>query len=203
MRINIKKQSNIPIYKQIENYYKNAIQTGQIPTGTKLPATRRLSQELGINRLTVDRAYENLKIDGLIKTIMGSGTFTLKPPAEQNFTISNQLVHEWKRELKEEEDHLYNLTSYPPFEGINFSSGSGDPTLFPYDSFRKTLQTLMRKKGFEPLTYGDPQGLFAITPIDWANSYQSGDKHGTEQNSDYFGITTSNSPMCPGLSSTG
>ncbi len=161
MRFYLNKQSNIPLYKQIENFYKNAIQTGQIPSGTKLPATRQLSKELGINRLTVDRAYETLKIDGLIETIMGSGTFTLKPPAEQNNPISNQTLHEWNHELQGE-DHLYNLTSYPPFDGINFSSGSGDPSLFPYESFRKTLQTLMRKKGFEPLTYGDPQGFMPL-----------------------------------------
>ncbi|MAT45554.1 MAG: GntR family transcriptional regulator [Anaerolineaceae bacterium] len=161
MRLNLNKKTNIPIYKQIVNFYKKAIQSGQIPPGTQLPATRRLANELGINRLTVDHAYENLKIDGLIETIIGSGTFTLTPPAEQSTCTSNQIFHEWNNDLQNQ-NHLYNLTSYPPFDGINFSSGSGDPALFPYESFRKTLQTLMRKQGYEPLTYGDPQGYLPL-----------------------------------------
>ncbi|MEZ5920094.1 MAG: PLP-dependent aminotransferase family protein [Parvularculaceae bacterium] len=67
-----------------------AIETGEIRSGERLPASRKLSQALGVSRGTVSTAIETLIAEGLLETRIGAGTFVAsgatsprKPPADQ------------------------------------------------------------------------------------------------------------------------
>ena len=46
---------------------------------TRLPATRKLAQDLGISRITVQNAYADLESEGLIGSREGSGSYVLPP----------------------------------------------------------------------------------------------------------------------------
>ncbi len=65
----------IPIYRQIIQQIENAILSGRIKSGDKLPTIRALSVELKINPNTIARAYNELEIRGVVATQVGSGTF--------------------------------------------------------------------------------------------------------------------------------
>jgi GntR family transcriptional regulator / MocR family aminotransferase len=80
MRIPIDRNSEIPIYQQIEAFLRQNIVSGQLESNTRLPATRQLAHHLGINRITVESAYAALEADGLIQSRRGSGTYVLPPP---------------------------------------------------------------------------------------------------------------------------
>ncbi len=67
-------QSPIPLYKQLYERLRRAILAGQLERGTRLPSTRRLSNELGISRTTVVLAYENLLVEGYLESRVGQGT---------------------------------------------------------------------------------------------------------------------------------
>src|SRR5512136_1189300 len=84
MRIPVEPDGEIPMYKQIEEYLRKSILSGGMAPETRLPATRRLAQDLGVNRITVQNAYAELEADGLIFTRTGSGTYVLPqtPQAE-------------------------------------------------------------------------------------------------------------------------
>lgn len=69
------KNATTPIYRQITDWMKNAIQTGQLPAGTKLPSTRVFADELGISRNTVLQVFETLSEEGLLSSRVGAGTF--------------------------------------------------------------------------------------------------------------------------------
>src|SRR5512136_853450 len=77
MRIPVEPDGEIPMYKQIEEYLRKSILSGAMAPETQLPATRRLAQDLGVNRITVQNAYAELEADGLIFTRTGSGTYVL------------------------------------------------------------------------------------------------------------------------------
>jgi GntR family transcriptional regulator/MocR family aminotransferase len=53
-----------PFYRQVLRLMQQAILTGQLPPGTKLPSSRTLSGELGIARNTVLHVYDQLTTEG-------------------------------------------------------------------------------------------------------------------------------------------
>ena len=73
MELLIDLRADCPIYEQIYEFIKNEIKSGHILTSTKLPSTRRLSQDLKVSRTTVVNAYEQLLAEGYLKSKAGSG----------------------------------------------------------------------------------------------------------------------------------
>jgi DNA-binding transcriptional regulator YhcF (GntR family) len=68
MRIPIDRESAIPLYRQIEGFFRQAILSGSLAAETRLPASRSLARDLGVNRITIDSAYAGLEAEGLIYT---------------------------------------------------------------------------------------------------------------------------------------
>ncbi|MDR1687825.1 MAG: GntR family transcriptional regulator [Clostridiales bacterium] len=62
-----------PIYMQIRNQIVMGIADGKLSPGEKLPTIRALSNEAGINMMTVNKAYALLKQEGFIQTDRRSG----------------------------------------------------------------------------------------------------------------------------------
>jgi GntR family transcriptional regulator len=77
--IQISPGSNEPVYVQIVEQISESIAKGQLASGDKLPAVRKLASELVINPNTVARAYTQLEQAGLVTTKIGSGTFVADP----------------------------------------------------------------------------------------------------------------------------
>lgn len=71
--------SSEPIYIQVAEQISKAIARGELASGDKLPAVRKLAAELVINPNTVARAYSRLEQAGLVNTKTGSGTFVADP----------------------------------------------------------------------------------------------------------------------------
>ena len=71
--------SDEPIYIQVTEQISKAIARGELSSGDKLPAVRKLALELVINPNTVARAYSRLEKAGLVTTKTGSGTFVADP----------------------------------------------------------------------------------------------------------------------------
>ena len=79
MRIPLDRQSTLPLYRQIETFLRQGILAGGLAPDTRLPATRQLARDLGVNRITVETAYAELEADGLIFSRVGSGSYVLPP----------------------------------------------------------------------------------------------------------------------------
>jgi GntR family transcriptional regulator len=77
--IQISPGSGEPIYVQVAAQISVAIAKGELTSGDKLPAVRKLAAELVINPNTVARAYSRLELAGLVITKTGSGTFVSDP----------------------------------------------------------------------------------------------------------------------------
>ena len=171
MRIPLDRQSSIPLYEQIETYLRQGILSGSLAADTRLPASRQLARDLGVNRITVENAYAELETDGLIYSRMGSGTYVLPP--SPLFTLSkNDPGTPWPL-WQQSVEFQDRTTKYKPADvmlkrtprhphPISFDSGIGDAHLFPAEDFRKVLQTVMRRDGIAALDYGEPNGHGAL-----------------------------------------
>ena len=73
LRLNL--SSGVPVYLQLIEQVKHAIETGAIRAGEQLPSVRQMAEDLGINPNTVARAYRELEHEGIIELRHGSGAF--------------------------------------------------------------------------------------------------------------------------------
>ncbi len=67
-------QSETPLYMQLRNQVVLSISKGELKPGDKLPTIRALSDESGINMMTISKAYQLLKSEGYVYTDRRSGT---------------------------------------------------------------------------------------------------------------------------------
>jgi 2-aminoadipate transaminase len=81
--IRLDRSSTVPLYRQICQGLREAILSGQLAEGTRLPTERALANELEVNRTTVMNAYNELASEGLIEGHVGRGTLVRRSYFEQ------------------------------------------------------------------------------------------------------------------------
>lgn len=83
----IVRHGSVPVYEQIADHLLRKIDSGKMPIGTKLPGTKILAEQLGVNHLTLRQALQRLEAQGALKMEPGRGTFvTERRP--QSLTIA-------------------------------------------------------------------------------------------------------------------
>jgi GntR family transcriptional regulator/MocR family aminotransferase len=161
MRIPLDRQSAIPLYQQIKTHLRQGILSGSLAADTRLPASRQLAQDLGVNRITVENAYAELEAEGLIFSKLGSGTYVLPPdplhPLAKNSPGAPWPL--WQQSIQDKTNRLPDkVKAIQRPHPISFASGIADANLFPAEDFRKVLQTVMRRDGIAALDYGERNG---------------------------------------------
>jgi DNA-binding LacI/PurR family transcriptional regulator len=73
--IRLKKNDPQPLYIQIKEGLRREIAAGRFRADEPMPCERTLAAQLGLNRLTVRRAFTELTREGLLERIPGRGTF--------------------------------------------------------------------------------------------------------------------------------
>lgn len=81
--ISLDPYSRVPIYRQIEDRLIELILLGAYPEGSQLPSVRSLALELGANPNTVQKAYQELESQGVIRSAAGRGSFVAGKEAAQ------------------------------------------------------------------------------------------------------------------------
>ncbi len=67
--------SGVPLYVQLMEQVKHAVEIGALRPGDQLPTIRALAQELVMNSNTVVRAYRELEHEGIVELRHGLGAF--------------------------------------------------------------------------------------------------------------------------------
>jgi GntR family transcriptional regulator len=75
MNLRINFSSGVPIYQQLMEQIKHAVETGAIRSGEQLPTIRKIAEELTMNPNTAARAYRELEHEGFIEVRHGSGAY--------------------------------------------------------------------------------------------------------------------------------
>jgi len=95
----------VPIYLQLVEQVKHAIETGALRAGDQLPSIRPLAEELVINANTVAKAYRELEREGVVELRQGAGAFVANTARAQQggaekFRGAQPLVAETVGELR-------------------------------------------------------------------------------------------------------
>ena len=171
MLIHLDRKSGEPLYAQIAHYVRRLIETEVLKPGVKLPATRELGAELGVDRATIVAAYDELVAQGLATAHVGQGTFvaTLAPRGERRRKEATEVVSplgeiNWQqcfsRAARLSADwRLPDLSAHgAKGEMISFAGGMPDSSLFPIDAFRRVMNEVLRAEGRALLQYSPASG---------------------------------------------
>lgn len=67
-------------YRQVADLLRVAIARGDYPAGSALPAEPELAEQMGVSRVTVNRAVQVLRAEGLVRVLRGRGTVVRSVP---------------------------------------------------------------------------------------------------------------------------
>ncbi|SKC92257.1 aminotransferase-like domain-containing protein [Maledivibacter halophilus] len=157
------KTLNIPLYKQIVNYIKNKISTGQWDIGSKLPTQRELAKVFDVNRSTVVEALDELKAEGLIEangrggTIIVNNTWSLlasTPPPNWHEYVKSGLYKPNQPTIQ-----AINRLEFKK-EIIRLGTGELSPELYPKEMMKRILNNVSNK--IENLGYEEPKGALFL-----------------------------------------
>jgi GntR family transcriptional regulator/MocR family aminotransferase len=72
--LELKRDAEMPLHQQIDAAFRRAILDGRLRGGARIPSSRTLASQLGVSRLTVVTAFEQLTAEGYLEGRVGSGT---------------------------------------------------------------------------------------------------------------------------------
>lgn len=100
MIIELDMNSSTPIYVQLRNQIVMGIGRGELKLGESLPTVRQLAQDIGVNTMTVNKAYQILKTEGYIKIDRRHGAI-VSDNIDMDIVFSEKLENELELLLAE------------------------------------------------------------------------------------------------------
>ncbi len=101
LSLNVDLSSEIPLYVQVKNQVRLAIDRGLLKPGMQMPTVRDLALKLQINANTVARIYADLEHEGYLARRRGVGTFAVDPrQGEPEEAPGKRELREILRQLK-------------------------------------------------------------------------------------------------------
>ncbi|MFF7975044.1 aminotransferase class I/II-fold pyridoxal phosphate-dependent enzyme [Streptomyces sp. NPDC007905] len=118
---------------------REAIRSGRLASGTRLPSSRDLATDLGVSRGLVTEAYEQLVAEGYLRSGRGAGTW----------------VGEAVRAAR---SRARDLAPRSPAR-VDFVPGTPDLSLFPRAAWAAVQRAVLAELPHHDLGYPDPRGL--------------------------------------------
>lgn len=75
-----------PIYIQIHNDIKRAIEAGKWAVGDRIPSERELSRNFDVSRMTLRQAIQTLVDEGILERQVGSGTYVANQKVQEKMS---------------------------------------------------------------------------------------------------------------------
>ncbi|WP_411882715.1 PLP-dependent aminotransferase family protein [Polaromonas sp. YR568] len=149
------------LYRQL----KEAIRSGRLAAGEKLPPSRLLAERLSLSRKTVNEAYARLTYESLVEGRVGSGTFVSSSvPARKPLGLADfagsAVVERWRS--------MPTPLRHPTPAGTaryEYIGGAPSRALFPLDDWRRCVMHALRVAATSRGTYGETEGLPALRDL--------------------------------------
>ncbi|MBK8985306.1 MAG: PLP-dependent aminotransferase family protein [Chloroflexi bacterium] len=158
----LQKNGRYPLYAQLYRQIAALILGGELPAGTKLPPSRQLAVNLGVARVTVTQAYEQLQAEGYIAGRIGAGMFVteglvnaLLPKREEKRPFTPTFSH-WGERVMAAEPEVESAAARP---AIDFGFGRSFAQIFPYDVWRRLLARYLGADDAILARYGSVAGF--------------------------------------------
>jgi GntR family transcriptional regulator / MocR family aminotransferase len=134
-----------PLGSQLERELREAIRSGRLGTGERLPSSRALARELGVSRGLVLDCYQQLQAEGYLTTRTGSATRVAAGAYLQPVPPG---------------------PAAPPSQpAIDFRPGLPDLSSFPRRDWLWALREAAREAPTDAFGYGDPRGSAALREV--------------------------------------
>ena len=162
--IQLKRDSEVPLFLQIANAIILGIKQGIIRPGSKLPSTRELATTLKIHRNTAIAAFEELSDQGWLKVIPPKGTFVSKTIPE---IVPKKLIIGSLFRYPEETGYPLKLNTIlekrPPYtfrkEYLEFDEGLPDVRMAPILELNRAYRSVAKRTfTHQDLSYTDING---------------------------------------------
>ncbi|MCZ2094958.1 MAG: GntR family transcriptional regulator, partial [Anaerolineae bacterium] len=163
LTIPLDRDSEEPIYRQLIRHIRAQVESGSLPAGTRLPASRDLARQLNISRISVVNAYAELRAEGYLSAHAGRGTFvagdrdgTAPPPSTPHPAANNPTTNESNSLPDRSIREMMRLARKPGV--INLSSGAPSAEFFPVQHLRDAINTILDRDGARALVYEVTEG---------------------------------------------
>lgn len=200
MVFELDRHNSTPLYLQIKERIAKRIEEGTLGPSDRLPATRDLARALAVNRHTVVKAYEELEVDGKVRSGVGQGTFVAEfvrrakagaatltlshaspAPAEFDGLLSRSVRALERSGIGEIFSHLHQRG-----QGAALTSCLPNLGLFPMREFRNCAYYALQNYGAGLLDLGPTQGFVPF--LEHLPKYLMG--HGMEVEPGHIVITS-------------
>jgi len=100
--------SAAPAYAKVAAAIREAIDSGELRPGDQIPAGPKLASEFGVALMTVRRAIEGLRTEGVLESAQGVGVFVASPdrPPIDDLAVLRETVEKLTRRLEVVEKRL-------------------------------------------------------------------------------------------------
>ncbi len=157
------KKSQTPLYLQLYHQLRKAILQGEF-AAHRLPPGRKLAHQLGVARITVAQAYDQLEAEGFVQRRRGAGTFVA--PYLLNMVENNGGVRPYLPSYSSWGQRVLQTAVPPvpkqPRPEIDFGFGRSFPHIFPYDTWRRLLARYLSTDDVMLSRYGSVAGFFPL-----------------------------------------
>ncbi|MFC8141964.1 PLP-dependent aminotransferase family protein [Streptomyces paradoxus] len=126
--------------RSLQAALREAVRSGRLTPGTRLPSSRDLAADLGVSRGLVTEAYEQLTAEGYLRSGRGSGTWV-------------------GAAVRAAEPRAHDLAPRSPGARADFVPGTPDLALFPRAAWAAAHRAVLAELPHQELGYPDPRGL--------------------------------------------
>jgi DNA-binding transcriptional MocR family regulator len=175
MLMKLERNQATPLYQQIIDGIKHLIDRGALEIGQSLPSSRKLAETLGVNRTTVNHAYEELQAQGFLSSSPGSYHRVQKRRKEVEYNPDRKGLISWNKAstdparqihemfLRFSPEHPRSVSALK--DTINISRLDLDPRLFPMTEFKRCTNTVLSQSGSASLLYGEYKGFLPLRKL--------------------------------------
>jgi GntR family transcriptional regulator/MocR family aminotransferase len=150
--LSVDRQLRQPLQHQIVRQIRQFILSGRLRHGARLPSTRGLAHELGVSRITVTLAYDQLSSEGYLEARRGSGMYVCSTLPDEVLQWTRKDADRTRRPSVPSRDEEFAPRPHRPFQ-----VGAIDPELFPHATWSRLLGRAWRNP-MSSLT-GDPDSF--------------------------------------------
>lgn len=130
--LGIEKEIATPLYEQVYSGIKASIISGRLTHNEKLPSIRRLADQLGVSRTTVETAYDQLCAEGYVTNKQQKGFYV-----EADDNIVNEKI------IKKPEKNLLAAAEQEMKIKFDFSSSSIDPSYVDFKFWKRCIKNVL------------------------------------------------------------
>src|SRR3954447_5854348 len=161
----LQREGSVSVTQQLVDRFVDAIETSTLEPGEKLPTTRALAADAGVNHLTAARVYRRLAELGYVTATVGRGTFvrTIVPAAadeqgdDWQIWAMPDLPQSYAAQIT---DDAFRLATEPGV--ISLSTGWPSPRLSPVEELKRVGAAALEEAGDSVFGYLTAEGLLDL-----------------------------------------